>query len=154
MRTDKGPFFSLWHSLLMTTIQLKGMPITQCCFGERSNSCWLPGGPGMPSSGYGNFVEIGPLDINYQRKNYTLAEDFNVLFIDNPVGVGYSYVEDNSTQLPKNNKEIADDLMRFFEMFIKKRPEFSNTSLYIFGESYGGKMAVEFAYQIMKVIIN
>ncbi|XP_019880255.1 retinoid-inducible serine carboxypeptidase [Aethina tumida] len=111
---------------------------------------WLQGGPGMPSSGYGNFVEIGPLDINYQRKNYTLAEDFNVLFIDNPVGVGYSYVEDNSTQLPKNNKEIADDLMRFFEMFIKKRPEFSNTSLYIFGESYGGKMAVEFAYQIMK----
>ncbi|CAH0551590.1 unnamed protein product [Brassicogethes aeneus] len=117
---------------------------------DRPLIIWLQGGPGMPGSGYGNFVEIGPLDSNFKEKDYTPAEDFNILFIDNPVGVGYSYVEDNSTSLPQNNKDVADDLMRFFEIFIKEKPEFLKTSIYIFGESYGGKMVVEFAYQIMK----
>lgn len=109
------------------------------------------GGPGMPSSGYGNFMEIGPLDINLERRSYSLIQDFNILFIDNPVGVGYSYVDGNETKTPKNNEEIGEDLFRFLKIFMNKKEDFHNVPLYIFGESYGGKMVVEFACQIAKV---
>lgn len=105
----------------------------------------------MPSSGYGNFMEIGPLDINLEKRNYSPIQDFNVLFIDNPVGVGYSYVVGNDTKTPKNNEEIGGDLFRFLKIFMNRKEDFQNVPLYIFGESYGGKMVVEFACQIAKV---
>ncbi|KAJ8942997.1 hypothetical protein NQ318_008315 [Aromia moschata] len=117
---------------------------------ERPLIIWLQGGPGMPSSGYGNFLEIGPLDINFQKRNYSLIQDFNILFIDNPVGVGYSYVADNDTKIPKSNEEIGEDLFRFLKIFMNERVDFQKVPLYIFGESYGGKMVVEFACQIAK----
>ncbi|KAJ8971222.1 hypothetical protein NQ317_008811, partial [Molorchus minor] len=117
---------------------------------ERPLIIWLQGGPGMPSSGYGNFLEIGPLDINFERRPYSLIEDFNILFIDNPIGVGYSYVSNNETKIPKSNEEIGEDLFRFLKLFMNQKEELQKVPLYIFGESYGGKMIVEFASQIAK----
>lgn len=32
---------------------------------------WLQGGPGASSTGYGNFEEIGPLNLNLAYRNYT-----------------------------------------------------------------------------------
>ena len=55
---------------------------------------WLQGGPGASSTGYGNFEEIGPLDVNLKPRNTTWIKEANVLFVDNPVGCGYSYVLD------------------------------------------------------------
>lgn len=65
---------------------------------DRPLIIWLQGGPGSSSTGYGNFAELGPLDINLKERNYTWVKDVNVLFVDNPVGTGFSYVE-NSSQL-------------------------------------------------------
>ena len=55
---------------------------------------WLQGGPGGSSTGYGNFEEIGPLDLNLEARDTTWIKEANVLFVDNPVGSGYSYVLD------------------------------------------------------------
>lgn len=55
---------------------------------------WLQGGPGASSTGYGNFEEIGPLDVHLETRNTTWIKEANVLFVDNPVGCGYSYVLD------------------------------------------------------------
>lgn len=57
---------------------------------------WLQGGPGSSSTGFGNFEEIGPLDVNLKPRNTTWIKEANVLFVDNPVGCGYSYVVDPS----------------------------------------------------------
>lgn len=111
------------------------------------------GGPGMPSTGYGNFIEIGPLDLNLKPRNHTWTKHFNVLFIDNPVGVGFSYIDNNQTYLAKTTEEVGKDLVVFLESFLKTNKEFETVPLYIFGESYGGKMTVEFAHQLTKVII-
>ena len=54
---------------------------------------WFQGGPGASSTGYGNFEEIGPLDVNLKPRNSTWIKEANVLFVDNPVGCGYSYVD-------------------------------------------------------------
>lgn len=55
---------------------------------------WLQGGPGASSTGYGNFEELGPLDVHLEPRNTTWITEANVLFVDNPVGCGYSYVVD------------------------------------------------------------
>lgn len=118
---------------------------------DRPLVIWLQGGPGASSCGHGNFEEIGPLDVNLNERNFTWTKDLNVLFIDNPVGSGFSFV-DNLKLLTTDNKQIADDLIVFMRMFLAKHPEFQTVPLYIFSESYGGKMAAEFALELYKAI--
>ncbi|KAK5649242.1 hypothetical protein RI129_000271 [Pyrocoelia pectoralis] len=114
---------------------------------EKPLVIWLQGGPGASSTGFGNLAEIGPLDENLNTRNHTWVKDVNLLFIDNPVGTGYSYVDDR-IYLTTTNKQIADDLVTCMEGFYNKRPEFRNVPLYITSESYGGKMAAEFALEL------
>ncbi|XP_063701657.1 retinoid-inducible serine carboxypeptidase-like [Culicoides brevitarsis] len=118
---------------------------------ERPLVIWLQGGPGASSTGYGNFEELGPLDLFEQERNHTWVRNYNVLFVDNPVGTGFSYVDTNSA-LTTTNKEIALDLVDMLRGFYKHSPEFENVPLHIFSESYGGKMAAEFAYELDKAI--
>ncbi|KAG8038184.1 hypothetical protein G9C98_006509 [Cotesia typhae] len=106
---------------------------------------WLQGGPGAASTGYGNFMEFGPLDMNFQKRNFTWVNDYNVLFIDSPVGTGFSYVENDSLYV-SNNQEMVNDLMRCIGKFFDRIPSFRNVSSYIMGESYGGKVVVELAH--------
>ncbi|KFB47556.1 AGAP011442-PA-like protein [Anopheles sinensis] len=119
---------------------------------DRPLVIWLQGGPGA-SSMYGNFEELGPLTLELDERNHTWVRDYNVLFIDNPVGTGFSYVEDFSL-LTKTNGEIAADLVELMKQFYTLQPEFRTTPLHIYAESYGGKMAPEFAYVLDKAIKN
>uniref|UniRef100_A0A131YXB8 Carboxypeptidase n=1 Tax=Rhipicephalus appendiculatus TaxID=34631 RepID=A0A131YXB8_RHIAP len=110
---------------------------------------WLQGGPGASSTGFGNFVEIGPQDVRLLPRNHSWVSFANLLFVDNPVGSGYSFVT-NETGFAVNNSQIASDLVTMISVFLAKMPEFQNVPLYIFSESYGGKMAAEFALQLYK----
>ncbi|XP_018329851.1 retinoid-inducible serine carboxypeptidase isoform X2 [Agrilus planipennis] len=123
---------------------------------ERPLIIWLQGGPGMPSSGYGNFLEIGPLDLNLKIREHTWLNNFNLLFIDNPADVGFSYFTspESNKRLAKSVDDIGRDLVSFIRKFLNLFEQFRTVPLYIFGESYGGKMAVEFAYQLYKKIEN
>jgi vitellogenic carboxypeptidase-like protein len=55
---------------------------------------WLQGGPGG-SSMFGLFVENGPLvvdeKLNVHVRTNSWASKYNLLFIDNPVGAGFSF---------------------------------------------------------------
>lgn len=73
------------------------------------------------------------------------------MFIDNPVGTGWSYVE-KSSLLTRNNSQIALDLVETMRQFMKQCPQFVNTPLYITSESYGGKMTAEFGLEMDKAI--
>ncbi|XP_044014632.1 retinoid-inducible serine carboxypeptidase-like [Aphidius gifuensis] len=105
---------------------------------------WLQGGPGSSSSGYGNFNELGPIDLDGKPRNHTWINDYNVLFIDNPVGTGFSYTT-NFLGFTESNHEIGVDLVECIRGFLDIYQKFKNTSTYITAESYGGKMAAEFA---------
>nr|XP_022907640.1 retinoid-inducible serine carboxypeptidase-like [Onthophagus taurus] len=111
---------------------------------EKPLIVWLQGGPGASSTGYGNFAELGPLDLNLEPREHTWVKDANVIFVDNPVGTGFSYVE-SPTQLTTTNKEIADDFVELLRGFYEKYPEFKTVPFYIVSESYGGKMTIEIA---------
>lgn len=120
-------------------------------FYDRPLVIWLQGGPGASGTGYGNFEELGPLTLNLEERSFTWVKDYNVMFIDNPVGSGFSYV-DSFDQLTKTNQEIADDLVAFMKEFYVLHPEFKVSDLHIMTESYGGKMGADFAYTLDKEI--
>lgn len=112
---------------------------------------WLQGGPGGSSTGFGNFLEIGPFNVSMKERKEPWTKLADLLFIDNPVGTGYSYV-DSKDKLTKTNKEIGDDLVSLMKEFIKKHPEYEKRPLYIFCESYGGKMTVAMALAIQSAV--
>ena len=75
------------------------------------------------------------------------------MFVDSPVGTGYSYVEDFNL-LPKTNQQIADDLVTLLKGAIKQQPDMQHMPFFVYAESYGGKMAVDFALALDKVKIK
>lgn len=105
---------------------------------------WLQGGPGGSGTGFGNFGELGPLDVNLNPRNTTWLQTASLLFIDNPVGTGYSYTEDDSA-FTTNVAEISADLLTLMKTFVKTYPDFQKIPFYIFSESYGGKMTAAFS---------
>lgn len=64
---------------------------------------WLNGGPGS-SSQLGNFQELGPLllkrNINVEvvKNQHSWVKNYNVLFVDQPVGTGLSYADPSSSR--------------------------------------------------------
>lgn len=85
---------------------------------------WLNGGPGC-SSLDGALMEIGPYrvkDKDHLVYNEGSWDEFaNLLFIDNPVGTGYSYVDTDS--YVHELKDMADQLITFLEKFFAIFPE-------------------------------
>lgn len=116
---------------------------------------WLQGGPGASGIGFGCFGEIGPLNISLQPRATSWTTAANLLFIDSPVGAGYSYVDDLAL-LPKDNAAIAKDVVTLLTNLSKSTvgplPKLSSVPFYIFCESYGGKMAVSITTAIFAAI--
>ncbi|KAK4358647.1 hypothetical protein RND71_020876 [Anisodus tanguticus] len=112
---------------------------------------WLQGGPGASGVGIGNFEEVGPLDTNLKPRNSTWLRKADLLFVDNPVGVGYSYVEDNKLFV-KTDVEAATDLTTLLIKNFNRNQTLQQSPLYIVAESYGGKYAVTLALSALKAI--
>ncbi|XP_063684836.1 retinoid-inducible serine carboxypeptidase-like [Bolinopsis microptera] len=115
---------------------------------------WLQGGPGGSGTGYGNFMEVGPLDNNLQPRNYTWLKEASLLFIDSPVGAGFSYVDEEDA-FTTTVYEVADDLVTALgEISTMLRAKHYNGSslppIFIFSESYGGKVAPVFGSKIVE----
>lgn len=113
----------------------------------------------------GAFLEIGPFTLvngSLQNNPYAYVkisfQDFyncswnnaaHVLFIDNPVGAGFSYGPDPS-QYPSTALQSAKDLYAALQIFFAPDhfPQFAQNPFYIFGESYGGKYTLALATEI------
>lgn len=111
---------------------------------------YLQGGPGDSASGFGNFFEIGRRDYRLRNRCNSWDRHVNLLFVDSPVGVGYSQVFNDAFSL--NSTMIASDLLSMMKGFLKKHPEFETVPLYIFTESYGGKAAASFGALLHQTI--
>lgn len=83
--------------------------------------------------------ELGPCSIANEGKNttynkYSWTESANVIFIDSPVNVGYSYGGKSVNSSP----ETAEDLYAFMQLFYNKFPKFAKNDFHVSGESYAG----------------
>nr|XP_043628583.1 serine carboxypeptidase-like 51 [Erigeron canadensis] len=112
---------------------------------------WLQGGPGASGVGTGNFEEVGPLDSFLKPRNSTWLRKADLLFVDNPVGTGYSYVEDEKL-LVKTDEEAATDLTTLLIEIFNGNETLQKSPLYIVAESYGGKYAVTLGLSALKAI--
>eukprot|EP00268_Persea_americana_P012236 TRINITY_DN15138_c0_g1_i2.p1 TRINITY_DN15138_c0_g1~~TRINITY_DN15138_c0_g1_i2.p1 ORF type:complete len:469 (+),score=90.90 TRINITY_DN15138_c0_g1_i2:134-1540(+) len=114
---------------------------------------WLQGGPGASGVGIGNFQEIGPLDPNLKPRNSTWLQKADLLFVDNPVGTGFSFVEDESLVV-KTDEEAANDLTALLKALSNKVKKLQTSPLFLVAESYGGKYAVTLGLSLLKAIQN
>ncbi|KAL1612571.1 Cell death protease [Paraconiothyrium brasiliense] len=101
---------------------------------------WLNGGPGC-SSMDGALMEIGPYRVREGGKleynNGSWDEFANLLFVDQPVGTGFSYV--NTDSYLSELDQMAEQFMVFLEKWFALFPEYEHDDLYIAGESYAGQ---------------
>lgn len=101
---------------------------------------WLTGGPGG-SSMLGMLQELGPCLINEHGNGtvynpYGWNKDTALIFVDQPAGVGFSYV-DEGEPLPSDSFTSAADMHLFLQLFVSQVfPEHKNGPLVITGESY------------------
>jgi hypothetical protein len=86
---------------------------------------WINGGPGC-SSEDGSMMEIGPYRLkdqdNLVYNNGSWNEFANLLFVDNPVGTGFSSVDTNS--YIHELKEMADQFVTFLEKWFALFPQY------------------------------
>ncbi|KAJ2785271.1 Cell death protease [Coemansia javaensis] len=100
---------------------------------------WLNGGPGCTSLD-GVFMENGPYKFHgpnrLRFRDYSLSQQFDVLYIDQPFGTGFSMApaSDYATSFKNATKTLHDFVARFYRVF----PEYRQRELYIAGESEAG----------------
>jgi len=109
---------------------------------------WLNGGPGC-SSLTGLFMELGPSSIDENIKvvhnPYSWNNNASVIFLDQPVNVGYSYSGGAVSNTVAAGKDVYALLTLFFEQF----PEYAHQDFHISGESYAGHYIPVFASEIL-----
>ncbi|VFQ72126.1 unnamed protein product [Cuscuta campestris] len=102
---------------------------------------WLNGGPGCSSLGAGAFLEIGPFGVHpdaktlYARK-FAWNRVANVLFLESPAGVGFSYSNTSSDIVESGDKRTAQDSLKFLLNWFERYPQYKTRNFYIAGESY------------------
>ncbi|KAK2974201.1 hypothetical protein RJ640_021492 [Escallonia rubra] len=114
---------------------------------------WLNGGPGCSSLGVGAFSENGPFRPNGQvliRNEYSWNTEANMLYLETPVGVGFSYSTDTSSTVTINDEITARDNLVFLQRWFLKFPQFQQRDLFITGESYAG----HYVPQLAKLMIQ
>lgn len=103
---------------------------------------WFNGGPGCSSS-TGLFTENGPyMFFNKSSKlsynPYSWNTEYDIMFVDQPVGVGYSLVKDEQHYCVTEvcvSKNFYVFLVKFLE---EDHPEYAEVPIYLTGESYAG----------------
>ncbi|KAK9189958.1 hypothetical protein WN943_018558 [Citrus x changshan-huyou] len=104
---------------------------------------WLNGGPGCSSVAYGAAEEIGPFRIRPDGKTlylnpYSWNKLANLLFLESPAGVGFSYTNTTSDLYTAGDGRTAEDAYTFLVNWFERFPQYKHTDFYIAGESYAG----------------
>jgi len=112
---------------------------------------WTNGGPGC-SGLLGFFTENGPLQAHEDGtslyvNSYSWVNVANMLFIEAPAGVGFSYSDVKSDYVTNDNKTAIDnyDLIRGW---LNEFTNYQSNDFYISSESYGGHYMPTLAQQI------
>ncbi|KAB5519298.1 hypothetical protein DKX38_023617 [Salix brachista] len=115
---------------------------------------WLNGGPGCSSVGAGAFSEHGPFRPSdggsLVRNDYSWNKEANMLYLESPAGVGFSYSANQSFYDLVNDTITAQDNFVFLQNWFLKFPEYKNRDLFIAGESYAGHYVPQLADLIVK----
>ncbi|PVH98230.1 alpha/beta-hydrolase [Periconia macrospinosa] len=128
---------------------------------EKPLTLWLNGGPGSDSL-VGLFQEHGPCNVTEELKTqlnpYSWNEASNMLYLSQPLGVGFSYEETRTTedgrfhwvdQNRANTTEAAavgawEVIQAFLDLSPQLDPDIENFTFNLWTESYGGHYGPSF----------
>lgn len=113
---------------------------------------WTNGGPGCSGLlGFG--TEQGPYHIQkdgtLKTNPYAWNNIANMLYVEQPAGVGFSF-SDDADDYHTGDEQAAVDNYELLKQFLQKFPERKENKLYIASESYGGHYMPQLAEQILK----
>ncbi|KAB1206299.1 Serine carboxypeptidase-like 35 [Morella rubra] len=114
---------------------------------------WLNGGPGCSSIAYGAAQELGPFLVGNKGtqlhlNKFSWNEVANMLFLEAPVGVGFSYTNNSKDLHMLGDRVTAEDSYAFLVGWFKRFPSFKSHDFYLAGESYAG----HYVPQLSKII--
>jgi serine carboxypeptidase-like clade 4 len=113
---------------------------------------WLTGGPGC-SSLTALFYENGPYvidsNLNLQLNPYSWNEVANIMWIDQPVGTGFSYADSHQDDV-YDEDGVAEDMYQFLVNFFNMHPEYQKQDFFVTGESYAGHYIPAVTARIVK----
>ncbi|KAH9324390.1 hypothetical protein KI387_004568 [Taxus chinensis] len=140
--TDEGNGRALFYYFVEAQTNATSKPL----------ALWLNGGPGCSSLGYGAFEENGPFRTNgnvLEKNKFSWNTETNMLYVESPIGVGFSYSNTSSDYNLFNDTLTAQDNLAFLLNWFKKFPEFRDVDFYITGESYGGHYIPQLATLVL-----
>ncbi|KAJ9685580.1 hypothetical protein PVL29_017567 [Vitis rotundifolia] len=113
---------------------------------------WLNGGPGCSSLGAGAMAELGPFRVHSDgktlyRNRFAWNKAANVLFLETPSGVGFSY--SNISYNYRGDRKTAGGNYAFLVNWLERFPEYKKRDFYIAGESYAGHFVPQLAHVIL-----
>ncbi|PIA46408.1 hypothetical protein AQUCO_01500149v1 [Aquilegia coerulea] len=116
---------------------------------------WLNGGPGCSSLGSGALAALGPFRVHkngrtLKRNPYAWNKKANIIFLESPAFVGFSYSNRSSDFNSSGDTRTAHDAYTFLINWLERFPEYKNRELYLAGESYAG----HYVPQLADVIIQ
>ncbi|KAL5839627.1 hypothetical protein ACOSQ4_012235 [Xanthoceras sorbifolium] len=117
---------------------------------EKPLVLWLNGGPGCSSVGYGATQEIGPFLVDTDGRGlkfnpFSWNKEANMLFLESPIGVGFSYSNTSTDYNNLGDNFTANDAYTFLHKWFLKFPSYKTRTFYIAGESYAGKYVPQLA---------
>ncbi|CAD5224598.1 unnamed protein product [Bursaphelenchus okinawaensis] len=104
---------------------------------------WLNGGPGCSSIG-GLLAEYGPFYVTKDgsalvENIFAWNREFNVLFLESPIGVGFSYKTGDPLQYSTGDDETAElNLHALSDFFLRVQTRYRRRKWFLSGESYAG----------------
>ena len=101
---------------------------------------WTNGGPGCSGLyAWGN--EHGPFHISgdgiLSENPFSWNKVANILYVEQPAGVGFSYSKRNK-DYKTGDKQAASDNYQLIRLFLERFPDKQSNDFYISSESYGG----------------
>ncbi|XP_038708521.1 serine carboxypeptidase-like 48 [Tripterygium wilfordii] len=113
---------------------------------------WLSGGPGISCS-IDLFYANGPFHITEDSSltwnDHGWDKTSNIIYVDQPIGTGLSYINDDS-DIRHDLTSVIDDLYNFLKEFFIKHPQFTHKNFFITGRAYAGHYAPALASRILE----
>jgi len=116
--------------------------------GDEPFVVWFNGGPGC-SSIVGVMLENGPFQFDIQREELNReqlnpsrwSKFANMLYIDSPLGAGFSHYNGTVNDIPNTAQATMEDIYLCLQLFFKNEQfrGYRENRLYLSGESYGAK---------------
>ncbi|CAL8472304.1 g11846 [Coccomyxa elongata] len=114
---------------------------------------WLNGGPGCSSLASGFMSELGPFypaaNGTLQKNPYSWTEAANIIFLESPAFVGWSY-SNTTSDATVGDARTASDALAFILGFLDRFPAYIGRPFWVAGESYGGHYVPNLSLAVAK----